>query len=215
MSVGLWAIFMAAVGCGSNEPEIPPDLLDAIARGEATGSGDYPPGPYGREVGDTVRSFTLEGWENPVAANFDLDRVEQLSTSDLYDPNSEGEARVLLINTSAVWCQPCQVEHSGLSQRYKQFRPRGLRIFSGLYQNSAQQPADLEDLRAWARAYESNYPLLVDPDFVLGALGTTTPPLNVVVDTADMTIIARFVGNQEAPLWEFIDQALSERGSDQ
>ena len=201
---GLWTL-----GCGSGGPEIPAELLET--GGDAGGS--YPPGPYLADVGATVENFTFQGFRDPVAASFDPSNLTTLTMADYHDPNGAKGSSLLLLNTSAIWCQACRVEHRTLPARQAEFASRGVLVFSALFQDAAGDPATLSDLLLWTEQFRIDFPMGLDPEFQLGRYASAeTAPLNLIVDLRDMTIVERFIGNQEAALWSRIDSELLARG---
>src|SRR5687768_81362 len=87
--------------CGSNRPEIPPELL---APGNGCSGGDYPEGPYGTEPGERAEDVCFEGFRSPDTAAIREDELEELSLSRYYDPSGE-RFELVLLNTAALWCQ--------------------------------------------------------------------------------------------------------------
>jgi peroxiredoxin len=163
------------------------------------------------EVGDTLEDFSFQGYRAP-----DVDRsLEEIRFGDFYDPDESQGIRVLLVNTAAAWCQPCQIEHSDLPDRVEQLQGQGLRVLSLLFQDPSGDPASVETLDAWTRSFETNFPMAIDPSYQMGRYGPAeTPPLNLVVDPKDMTLIATFIGNQEGPMWDLIEAELRERNEE-
>jgi hypothetical protein len=201
MRLAALALFVA--GCGTNRPEIPPELL-AGGGCEAPG---YPEGPYGGEVGDTVRNFCFQGVRSAAGGA----KLESLSFGDFYDPEGE-RYELVLINSAAIWCAACQVEHEGLPQRYEQLAPQGFGLLSALFQDAAGEPADGGDLDVWLETFEPNFPMVLDPDYQLGAYASAeTAPLNLVVDARSMRITRKFIGDQAAVLWPYVEEELSRR----
>jgi len=205
------AALLLGLGCGSNRPEIPPELLEP-ATGGAGGGPSYPAGPYGTEEGDVLANLSFaQGWTDPVAANFDPSRLEPISFSDFHDP--EGEViELVLVNTSAVWCQACKIEHDTLPEENLEFSGRGLRIFSALLQDARSQPATLSDLEVWARTFEVNYAMALDPEYQMAAYAPINrAPLNLVVDARSMRILRKSVGDTASTLFSYIDGELAAR----
>jgi hypothetical protein len=190
--------------CGSGKPEIPEELL---AVGESS-RGDYPEGPYGQELGDTVRDLSFSGYADPTKAR----KLEEIRFADFYDPTGEKGAKLLLVNTAAAWCQPCRIEHEALPARVREYEEEGLKVLSLLFQDPDGAPADRETLDAWVTLFDTNFPMALDPSYQMGLYGPAeTPPLNLVIDPRDMTLLALFVGNQEGPMWQFIARELKQR----
>lgn len=199
--IGLLATF--AFGCGSGAPEIPPELLEQ----DDPSDGSYPEGPYGSEIGATIEDFSFQGYVDPQSNR----ELESISFSDFYDPDGELGIELLLLNTAAAWCQPCQIEHDDLPGRVDDLEAEGLRVVSLLFQDPEGKPATEQTLRAWTTTFETNFPMALDPAYQMGRYGPAeTPPINLVVDPRNMQILAIFVGNQEGPMWAFIESELAE-----
>src|SRR3954469_5296996 len=137
-----FSLGLMLLGCGSNTPKIPPELL---ASGGCA-SPDYPSGPFGTEEGDTLANLCFKGFRDPSRVELDEASLETIAFSDYYDPTGSKGFALVLINTSAVWCSACRTEHEGLSKKNEQYAPRGLRILSTLFQDSRRDPATFRDL---------------------------------------------------------------------
>lgn len=93
---------------------------------------------------------TLPGREAPEFALPVLDGQDTVRLSDL-----RGE--VVVLNFWASWCLECRVEHGDLSMAAQLYRPKGVRFFGVLYNDS---PANG---RAWIREMGGQtYPALID-----------------------------------------------------
>jgi AhpC/TSA family len=203
----LGSLVLGATACGSGAPSIPPELLEP-SPGQGGASGDYPSGPYGAEIGSVIEDFSFEGMRDPTSSRV----LESISFRDFYDPDAKRGINLLLLNTSAAWCQPCQIEHDDLPARVEKYAPQGFVVFSMLFQSAQNTPADEKTLEVWVESFDTNFPIALDPSYQMGRYGPAgTPPLNLVVDPRDMTILARFIGNQEGPMWEFIEKELDAR----
>jgi hypothetical protein len=200
---------LLGTGCGTNAPEIPPELLEPTRADPL----DYPPGPYGAEVSDTVENLHFEGWLDPAAAGFDSEAFEPISFADFYNPDAASGPELLLVNTTAVWCQSCRIEHADLPERDRTLGPRGLVILALMYQDGNEQPATPRDLEVWARQFETSFPMALDRDFLMGRfVPADVAPLNLLIDARSMTVLERFIGDQAAVIWPTIDDELSQRG---
>lgn len=195
---------LCLAGCGSNRPEIPPELLGS---GGCDAPG-YPEGPYGSEEGELVQNFCFQGFRSPTPGG---GSPEQLAFGDFYDPSGD-RYELLLINSAAIWCSACQVEHQSLPQHYSELGPRGLGLLSALFQDARRDPATADDLEVWIETFEPNFPMVLDPDYQLGAYASAeTAPLNLVVDARTMRIERKFIGDQGAVLWPYLEQELAAR----
>jgi hypothetical protein len=199
------ALMLAVAGCGSNTPEIPPELLVSSGCNAA----NYPEGPYGGEPGDMVQNFCFQGFRNPEQDSSGA--LEEVAFADFYDPEGE-RYELLLVNSAAIWCQACQVEHQTLPAEYGELGPKGLGLLSALFQDAERDPADRDDLDVWIRTFEPNFPMVLDPDYQLGVYASAeTAPLNLVVDARTMRIERKFIGDQAAVIWPFIAEELASR----
>ncbi len=196
------------VGCGTNVPTIPPEYL---VGGNDNCSGDaYPAGPYGKDEGDALENICFpQGWMDPVGEGFDEEKLRPINLSDFYSPNASDPFTILLLNSSALWCQACKVEHRTLSEEYEHRRDDGFVVVSGLYQDDAGDPATVANLAWWVKTYKSTYPMAIDPESKFGS--GSTAPLNYIIDARTMKILRIFVGDQAAAMWGYIDQELEAR----
>jgi hypothetical protein len=65
-------------------------------------------------------------------------------------------------------------------------------------------------LKVWIDTFRTNFPIVLDPGYSFGLYASAeTAPLNLVVDPKTMTILEKFVGDQPAVMWPFIEARLS------
>lgn len=196
-----------ALACGSNAPEIPPEL---IADAPSCAAPDYPSEGVGTEVGDVAKNACFVGYRAP-------DRVaptETVALSDYYDPAGTKGVSLLLLNTAAIWCAACVAEHGYLPEKATELGPRGLVILSTLFQDGQRNPADLADLERWVDNFGPNFPMVADPDLEMGLYASPdSAPLNMVVDPRDMKILRKYVGDQGAVMWPYIEAELAARSA--
>ncbi|MCH2110667.1 MAG: redoxin domain-containing protein [Polyangiaceae bacterium] len=205
-----WLLSAATIlSCGTGAPEIPPELIPSGGGGAPADL--YPPGPYGTNEGDTLRDLEFEGYPTPDSEQ----KLELIRLGDFYDPQGDKGYQLLLLNTAAAWCQPCRIEHADLPNRLEEYGPQGLVAFSLLYQNNNGEPPDETTLKTWTDSFGINFPMALDPSYQMGLYGPAeTPPLNLIVDPRDMRLLKRFIGNQEGPMWAFIEAELAARQED-
>ena len=199
---------LAVAGCGTNRPEIPPELL---APAESCDTAVYPPGPYGVDAESTAQNFCFRGWTRPDTTAHTPTSLEELAFSTFHDETGE-RYELLLVNSAAVWCSVCQSEHRDLPARHEEFGPRGLVIFSALFQDARAEPAKFDDLKVWVETFDTPFPMVLDPAFQLGAYASPeTAPLNLLIDARTMQILQKYVGDQSTLLWDFVETELSRR----
>jgi hypothetical protein len=209
----------SAIGCGSNAPDLPPELIDAIKSGRDTDAGAYPPGPYGSREGEIAQNLCFEGWRNPVAAGFDPAALETLCFSDFYDPTG-AEVEIVLVNTGAVWCTACKTEWGGsatrpsLSEHQARLDSQGFRVFGIFFQDAAGDPADVEVIRSWAQAFSIGVPFAMDPDFLMDTFADAlVQPFNMLLDARTMTILLAVPGDNPEVLFARVEQELADRAA--
>jgi hypothetical protein len=191
--------------CGTNKPELPSGLSEP----EACVVAGYPAGPYGTEPGAVAENACFEGWLRPDRVAHEQATLEPVRLSDFYDPTGARGVRLLLVNTSALWCSACRIEHETLGERAREFADRGLVVLSALFQGNDRKPATLRDLTLWVETYETDFPMVLDPDYSFGLYASAeTAPLNLVIDPRSMRILQKFIGDQPAVMWPYIAAAL-------
>lgn len=201
-------LVVLACACGSNRPEIPPELLTAP---ENCGAFGYPEGPYGTEAGAVAANACFKGWSRPNETPHEADTITDLTFGRYYDPAGD-RYELLLVNSAALWCSACQVEHGELPERYEEFGPRGLVILSALFQDREGEPAGLDDLTLWVETFGTPFPMALDPDYQLGTYApAASAPLNLLLDARTMRILEKFTGDQSAVLWPLVEAELSQR----
>lgn len=199
---------LALAACGSNKPELPPDL-PAPERCVRVG---YPEGPFGTEPGDTTENVCFEGWLAPQRVQHVTATLEPVALADFHDPDGSRGVRLLLVNTAALWCSACRIEHETLPEHAARLGPKGLVIVSALFQGVDGAPATFEDLTLWVETYETNFPMVLDPDYSFGRYASAeTAPLNLVIDPKTMRILKKYIGDQSTVMWQFIEGELARR----
>lgn len=194
-----------SAGCGTGTPEIPPELLEQ----PDSSTGGYPSGPYGLQAG-VLENLTFSGWRDPVAAGFDAARLETLAFADFYDPAGASGARLLLVNTAAVWCLACKVEHEELPALVAARRAAGLRAISLLFQDASGNPATPDNLAGWGETFGTSFPLALDADFLMEPYaGSNAQPLNLFIDPRTMSILRYWYGDQRSEIWPWVDERLA------
>lgn len=177
---------------------------------------NYPAGPYGTAKGATIANLSFLGWRNPTAAGFDVTRFETVRLSDFYNPTRSADApRVLVLNSSAVWCTVCRAEYTHLSrdQVYATYRPKGIEILGVLFEDNDGFSARPQDLQAWSDAFKVPFPMGLDPGFKSGVyFDSDATPMNMIIDTSNMKILDVTMGfDARTPeqYWASIEQWLS------
>jgi len=174
---------------------------------------DYPPGPYGTGVHATLENFAFLGWRDPVAANYDVSKLEQVRLSEYYNPDGRSDIKLIWINASAVWCSVCRAEMADIKSNgvHADFGPRGVQLIETLFEDNNSGPAKPSDLHNWGSlaAHSIDFPLLLDPGFKLGAFFTSdATPLNMLVDAKTMKVLDATMG-YSSDYWQRVDRLLA------
>ncbi len=174
-------------------------------------------------AGDTLPCITFTGYARPGEGTGESERVE-VSTADFYNPSGdavygpgsafgEGEPkpRALLINGSALWCNPCKNEAQQLLPvEYAELHPQGMEfmviVVEGAHIGDA---ATFDDLDAWIDEFGVTYSAVLDPANQLG-LDTESFPANLLVDTQDMTIVEDVKGIPQDSFWAKAEDLLGD-----
>jgi hypothetical protein len=201
---------LALVGCGGNNADVPSALLDAVKH-QGTTAG-YPAGPYGTRVGDTVQNLCFDGWTQPKSVGFDVDQLKPLCLGDFHD---DPDARLLLVESCAVWCVACRFEYGGsedhqsLTDALDARRAKGFRVLGTIFQGGDSAPATPKDAVTWAKTFGLDFPFAVDDQHQLALF--TSPnvaPFNLLVDTRTMKIVLTLDGDEPAVLYGKVDAFL-------
>ena len=198
----------SASGGSSSTPSAP------TATGPNYEKQDYPAGPYGTGVHATLEDFAFLGWRDPVAANYDVNKFEQVRLSEFYNPDGRSDVKLIWINASAVWCSVCRAEMTDLrnNQIHATFGPKGVQMIVTLFEDNNSGPSRPLDLHNWGssdKGFSIDFPLLLDPGFKLGAFFTSdATPLNMLVDARTMKVIDATMGYSQ-DYWQRVDQLLS------
>ena len=186
----LAAAMAISVGCdsGSDDGSGEPDTVTATDEGSGGngeveagdgGSDSYPAGPYGMEVGSIIEDLTF----------FDPAAGAEVSLSSLYQHTDK---KVLLLTSGAGWCAACKEEAVEMKAQYDEYGPKGLEIWSTLFQDYNGEPPTEAFWQAWKGQLTPNYPLLLDADFALEPyFNPESAPMNMVIvlETMEITLL--------------------------
>jgi thiol-disulfide isomerase/thioredoxin len=123
---------------------------------------------------------------------------------------SDLRGRPVLINIWATWCSPCRHEMPSMNALYKDYRAKGLALVA-IATDAEGKPVVVP----FMQAYRLTFPILLDPQNMLGAqLQVPGLPTSYVLDKR-----GRIVGSQlgafdwnSRPVRHLLDQLLAEDG---
>lgn len=209
----------ALAGCASPSdppgPPVPPAVIQDPPRAH------YPEGPYELRIGGTIPDLEFTGYPDPASGA--PGELSRMSLSDFYNPLGHDAAcrgadpdprclypedsgypgagglqpTALLVNISARWCSPCNLEAATvLPARHALYAPCGGELLLDLHDGlTAGPPATAEDLTAWTTKYALDYPAVIDPANSLDPLFTEPGfPASLIIDTTTMKIVDAAVG---------------------
>lgn len=121
------------------------------------------------------------------AANFDF-TLKDMNGHDVRLADFKGKP--LIVNFWATWCGPCLYETPELVELAAKYKDRGLQIIGISIDDSAEQ------IRAFAKQFKVNYPLLIglDRDDVAEAFRLPEGIPFTVFIRADGTVLTRLQG---------------------
>lgn len=196
---------LTAAGCGSNTPEASDEPADPgtgeLDPGMDASTKPYPPAPYGVTSNTIIKNYSFLGWTNPKAVSY-KGELEPIELADFYDPDGEKGIKALVINASARWCTVCRMEQPELRKLKAEYGPRGVAFLETLFEDENYDVPSVSDLSWWASAYAIDWPLCLDPRNKLGDFfDTTATPMNMVVDTKTMRVVAIHMGLPPQTWW--------------
>ena len=216
------ALVFASFATGCDEGQIAPPFPEG--QGQAPGGGvAYPAGPYGTTKGDVIQNFKFLGLVNPEA---DSTSALEIELADFYNPTGDGvyeegsifdagveKPKLLLLNVSASWCQPCQHEADKiLPGKYAKYHPYGAQFLLLLAEGPNQgEAAEFKNLVTWTNRYETLWPGTIDPNYTLASIFKATAyPVNILIDTETMRIVEAVAGapEEEGPVFQALDELL-------
>ena len=95
---------------------------------------NYPPGPYGFGVGQTLADFCLQGYLAP-----DKQTLEPLALHDYFDWAGASGNTVLFLSAGMTWCGPCNAEAAQLPKASTDMAGKGAVIFQVLLDGPTAQ----------------------------------------------------------------------------
>lgn len=171
------AIAALSTACGESETAENGDSDTGVSAdtGESdTNAGEYPAGPYGVEVGDTIENlaFVL-----PDGTPTTLAELRAAGTKAIY------------LNTASGWCTACREEQPAIQALHEELADDGLVVVIAYFEDSEFNPATPAGAASWVSTYSLTFPVVADPEFVTSAYyDESQTPMNLVIEAEQMRI---------------------------
>ncbi len=179
-----------------------PARTDAGTTGDGAPSGDYPPGPYGTNVGNVVEDASFTGRRTGIDS-----ARETVTLASFHALRSTGK-KFLVLNVAAFWCSPCKEEAKEFQAVIvPKYAPKGVAFLSVVLETSSRQPAQDSDVDLWISTYKLTFPVVNDLDgYVTGFFDKNSMPLNMVINLETMKVEKKIIGADLARLQMDLDQ---------
>jgi hypothetical protein len=149
----------------------------------------YPSGPYGVDQDNIVDPSV--SWQGYPAGSSSVGTVR---IEDFFDCDGKKGVNAILVDTSALWCGPCNQEASQLeAQMQSTWKTQGVVVISLIWQNASRGPASMSDVTAWKNRYGlTDVNVCLDDQFTFAHPNSSVAlPRNVLIDPRTMKIVAK------------------------
>ena len=176
LCVSVISMFVLA-GCDGGQQAVQADFTGSQTEAPevAEALGDYPDGPYGFGVGDTVADIVLYTSQDEI---FSLSALHQAD-----------DKRLLLIFATAGWCGRCREHMASLAQLYERRADDGFHAVVSIHENANYQVATMRDAIYFQRQHQLPFDIVADSDAqFLQFFEAFSPPLIIVIDLDTMVV---------------------------
>lgn len=182
---------------------------------------NYPAGPYGTTVGDTLPSYDFDCYARPGTSR----NVADVSLADLFNstgeadfgaasafPEGEAKPKLLMIDVSASYCAPCAAAAATeLPELYAEYHPKGVEFMVILLEGALTGVgATVMDLDAWVDSFPIDYAACLDPARQIEAVVAGSFPNYILVDLRTMEMVQLVTASPKESFWAVADQLLEE-----
>jgi hypothetical protein len=156
----------------------------------------YPAGPYGNQIGDTLRDLTLAGYRM-TPDHTDSTQLTWDTSIHLADYHANPSCACMLITIGASWCQACQEEQPSLADDVA--ADPGFCVLGILQEGMQQQViATKDDVDAWTQQFQENFTVALgtrNSEHLFDGYGSTIGlPFNLIVDPRSMQVLDNVQG---------------------
>jgi hypothetical protein len=187
---------------GAGDPAVDPNAPDEAgvsdpggdeAGQDAAPSADYPPPPYGFNIGDTFPPLEFQGYKQAVGD------WTPIAMRDYYDPDgSRGNYGIYFV-IGAQWCIYCKEEADLLSRIYPtQYQGHGGVVLTAIIQDGGGKPATQRTVDQWIAAHHIDFDIVGDGTYSsLPQADSIGLPYGYVINPRDMKIFQIAKGVKE------------------
>jgi hypothetical protein len=172
------------------------DQTDAGAPAPDLAQVAYPAGPYGNQIGDTLRDLTLAGYRM-TPQQTDSTKLPWDTAIHLADFHANPACTCLLITVGASWCEACVEEQPALITDVS--GDPGFCVLGILQEGMQQQViATRDDVDAWTQQFQENFTVALGTrlsEHLFDGYGSTIGlPFNLIVDPHTMQVLDNVQG---------------------
>jgi hypothetical protein len=179
MRIRTLACTVALVACGSSSSgsgssSSPPPGSPSSSGGASQGSSgsggpgssggsteQYPPGPYGNEVGQTLIDFNMSGYRLSPAQT-DSTKASWDTKIALHEFHDSKDCKCLVISVAATWCGECMQEQPAIIKGVaddKAFCALG--VLQQTLVNGHEVDAARSDVDTWTQRFKQDFPVVL------------------------------------------------------
>jgi hypothetical protein len=183
-------------GYDSGKPPVSPGTMDAAVGVQSCS----PMGPYGIAKGATLDpSHSWQGYA-PGASS-----PSTVNLSDLLDCDGTKTIKALVIDSSALWCGPCQNVASIFASQVipQSWGPNHVDVLTMVVENQSHAPAATSDAKWWLDNFHLTSDWVVaDPSYTFLEAGAHQIPRLMLVDPKTFVVVDEIAGLTQA----FVDE---------
>lgn len=202
-----FALTAFTVGCGAPPPVKPMEMGKGDGGAAQCDPAVYPCAPYGYTEERIIADLTLPGRKdsNKDGITNSGDALVNLTLSDYF---RDKKIKVVFVDVSAEWCNPCKAAQPTLVKVYNKYKAAGQVVFlEAIAQDRNHLPSDIAVTDRWATTYKLPFHMAADPTNVLGPYYNENAfPMEMVIRTRDMKILWQTNGGGPGLEQELTDQ---------
>ncbi len=194
LSISALALCGWTAGCMGLDDGATDDASKSTATVTQALNNDYPPGPYGPEIGqvlDPAWTWIGNAPGTPDYVATTSTTVPSFGARDFYDPDGTKKINAVLFDYVAGWCPGCRESTAELPALMQTWAPKGITVVDLILEKTSRDPADISFVKTWRNKYKLNNIAYVgaDPDWTMRTENATFIPYLILVDPRTMKIL--------------------------